>query len=190
MAAHARGGWFSTLLGGTALAVVGFGVGMLAGGLWESPDLVFHYLLGNTEEVARIEQEATVPPDESSLLVSAPTAAQAVERAAAGEPERQAEQPELPAVAARPPSSPETPAPAIQMAVQVGAFAESRAAEKLADGLRRKGYPVYLSPGAGSGDARWRVRVGPLASKEEAGRTAARLKTEEKLPTWVLSEDR
>ena len=74
------------------------------------------------------------------------------------------------------------------MAVQVGAFSESRAAEKLAADLRAKGYPVYLSPGAGSGDARWRVRVGPLASKEEAGRTAARLKVEEKLPTWVLSE--
>ena len=162
MAAHARGGWFSTLLGGMALAVVGFGVGMLAGGLWESPDLVFHYLLGNTEEVARIAQETPAPPDESSLVVSAPTAARAVERAAIGEPERQVEKPGLPAVSARPPSSPETPAPAIRMAVQVGAFAESRAAEKLAAGLRAKGYQVYLSPGAGSAPptSRPRVRAG------------------------------
>ena len=74
--------------------------------------------------------------------------------------------------------------------VQVGAFAEGRAAEDLAATLRGKGYPVYVSAGAGAGSARWRVRVGPLASREAADRTASRLKAEERLPTWVVDESR
>ncbi len=193
------GGWISTLLGGAVLAVAGFGVGMFAGGLWESPDLVLHYLTGDTEEVAQVAQEA---PAESERALGSPLSpapplptTQAVATAATEKPSTQSK---LPTVAARPPLAPAAKAPALthaltsapknRMAVQVGAFSESRAAEKLAAGLRAKGYPVYLSPGADSGDARWRVRVGPLASREEAGRTASRLKANEKLPTWVLSE--
>ena len=61
---------------------------------------------------------------------------------------------------------------------------------KLASSLRSSGLPVYVSPSAAAeGDQRWRVRVGPLATREEADRIAARLKAKEKLPTWVLSED-
>jgi len=185
-------GWFKTLLGGTVLAVAGFGIGMLAGGLWESPDLVFHYLTGGTEEVEGVAQETPAQP-ERSRASSTPTA-QAVAPAPAKKPKRAAKEPALPAVSARPPlaSVAKLPAPSAEnrMAVQVGAFSESRSAEQLATSLRAKGYTVYLSPGAESGDARWRVRVGPLVSREEAGRTAARLKAEEKLPTWVLSEGR
>jgi DedD protein len=100
------------------------------------------------------------------------------------------------AVAAAPPAAPE-PRPELvtpsardeQLAVQVGAFAESGAAERLAEVLRRKGFPVYVTPGTGEAGSRWRVRVGPLGSREEAERTAARLKLDEKLPTWVVDED-
>jgi hypothetical protein len=83
------------------------------------------------------------------------------------------------------------PVPASQggLAIQVGAFAESGSAERLAESLRAQGFSVYLSPGTGAGDARWRVRVGPLASRDEAERVAARLKRDQKLPTWVLAED-
>ena len=182
------GGWISTLLGGAVLAVAGFGVGMAAGGLWESPDLVFHYLMGDTEEVAGVAQEAPAQP-ERALVASVPATQT---QAPAKKPIRAAKEPSLPAVAARPPSAPAVKTPSLplekRIAVQVGAFSESRAAERLAADLRAKGYSVYLSPGAASGDARWRVRVGPLASREEAVRTAARLKEKEKLPTWVLSE--
>jgi len=178
-----RGGWISTLLGAGLLAVAGFGFGMLVGGLWESPDLVFHYLLGNTEEVAPLARETAPPASGRSLSASSPPAAET----AATQPQRRAgKEVDLPAVSARPPAQPATTA---HLAVQVGAFAESRSAEKLAAGLRAKGYPVYLSPGANQGDARWRVRVGPFASEEEARRTAVRLKSEERLPTWVLSEE-
>ena len=74
--------------------------------------------------------------------------------------------------------------------MQVGAFAEGRAAEDLAATLRGKGYQAHVSAGAGAGSARWRVRVGPLASREAADRTASRLKAEERLPTWVVDESR
>ena len=80
-------------------------------------------------------------------------------------------------------------APAGRFAVQVGAFSENRSAERLADTLRRKGFDVYVTPGAQAGESRWRVRVGPMHTREDAERAAARLKTEEKLPTWVLDEN-
>ncbi len=73
--------------------------------------------------------------------------------------------------------------------MQVGAFAESRVAERLAGRLRAKGYPVTVSPSVDSGAARWRVRVGPWESREAAETAATRLKGEETLPTWVLNMD-
>ncbi len=65
----------------------------------------------------------------------------------------------------------------------------SSPAASLADSLRAKGYAVYVVAGTGAGASRWRVRVGPLASREEADGAAARLKREETLPTWVLDEE-
>ncbi len=75
-----------------------------------------------------------------------------------------------------------------RFAVQVGAFADSRSAERLAQSLRDKGMGVYVSPGTQRGDARWRVRVGPIESRAAAGQVATRLKSEEQLPTWVVRE--
>ena len=91
------------------------------------------------------------------------------------------------AAAVAPPSV--AAAPVGNVAVQVGAFGTSQAAERLANSLRSKGFPVYVSPGTKAGDVRWRVRVGPLANRKEAEGTAARLKKVEKLPTWILNED-
>ena len=73
--------------------------------------------------------------------------------------------------------------------MQVGAFAESSTAERLAERLREKGWQVYVSPGARAGESRWRVGVGPHPTREAASRAASRLKAQEKLPTWVLDED-
>ncbi len=156
--------WPLSLVGLLLLALAGFGVGLLAGVAWKEPGLVASYVFGGTEEIAWGQAESA--PDT------------------------------LPAVAAEAPVAPVN-APALapppgkseRMAVQVGAFAESAAAERLARTLRDKGFPVYVSPGTSAGQPRWRVRVGPLASREEAEQAASRLKTVEKLPTWVLSED-
>jgi cell division septation protein DedD len=72
-------------------------------------------------------------------------------------------------------------------AVQVGAFSEKSAAQALAESLRAHGYPVYLSPTEGAPTS-WRVRVGPMGTRPEAEKTARKLETAEKLPTWVLGE--
>lgn len=154
-------------LGLACLAVVGFGLGLIAGAFWEEPRLVASFLVGDTEKVAW-GPERPLPP------VGA--AADGVAEGAA--PGGGASAP----VAGPPPAAP-------RFAVQVGAFADSAAAERLAGSLRGKGFAVYVAPSAGSAASRWRVRVGPLASREEAERAAERLKREETLPTWVLDEE-
>ena len=167
----------ATAAGLLLLIVVGFMVGMGAGMMWEEPGLLLAYLAGETEEVAWSAQtvEGSVP----QVAAPPPRDERPADPQMRRERERAAEE--------------ETRAAAVasvgRLAVQVGAFETSRAAENLADSLRDKGFPVYVSPGAKPTEARWRVRVGPLVTREEAESTAARLKKVEKLPTWILSED-
>jgi len=156
------------------LAVPGFALGLLAGVVWREPELVASHLLGGTREV----------------VFEAPTGAGP--GAAPGPPGDVAAAPP----AGRPFASPRAPLAALEpggiarLAVQVGAFGDAAAAEKLAGRLRRKGFPAFVSPSTGEAEGRWRVRVGPMPSREDADRTAARLKTEERLPTWVVEEGR
>jgi DedD protein len=161
------------------LVVAGFGVGMVAGVVWEDPGLIFAYATGKTEEVAWDDS----PDAASDVVARAPEREQLVD-------------PQLRRNAATPPVEPSqlapppvAAAPAGNVAVQVGAFESSEAAERLAKSLEGKGFPVYVSPGTKAGKARWRVRVGPLATREEAEATAERLKKSQKLPTWILNED-
>jgi cell division protein FtsN len=86
------------------------------------------------------------------------------------------------AEAATPPVS---AAPPGGMAVQVGAFADRRAADQLIAKLESKGFAAYAA--AADGGA-WRVRVGPYKDRPGAEKAAAKLKQDEKLPTWVLEE--
>jgi DedD protein len=61
--------------------------------------------------------------------------------------------------------------------VQLGSFASRPNADNLMHQLKGQGFAVYVLSG-GSGPAlRYRVRVGPLADRESADRTAAKLKT-------------
>jgi len=175
-------GWLYSLLGLALVAIPGFALGLFAGVLWEDPGLILGDLAGDSEEVAwgpQPEADATAEPaPDGGEAATAP-----------------------PDVAAAPPVVPPTlpmadraAVPAARtggkLSVQVGAFGESRAAEQLAQTLRRSGLPVYVSPSAAAaGEQRWRVRVGPVATREEADRIASRLKSKEKLPTWVLTED-
>ena len=55
--------------------------------------------------------------------------------------------------------------PAPRISVQVGAFADSSAAEGLAEKLRTKGYPAYLSPGTAAGAT---MRPAPDAATDRA----------------------
>jgi cell division septation protein DedD len=193
-------GWLRVIFGLAFLAVAGFAVGMVAGVAWQDPGLAFAYLTGESEEVAW-----SVPGDAPATAVAAPPASADPPVDPQLRRERETAAPAAVAAApasADPPADPrlrrelETAAPAAvaavpagRLAIQVGAFATSRAAEDLAKSLRAKGYAVSVSPGAAEAESRWRVRVGPLATRAEAEATAARLKKLEKLPTWILSED-
>lgn len=61
--------------------------------------------------------------------------------------------------------------------VQLGSFASRANADNLARQLRGQGFSVYVAPGGSGSAVRYRVRVGPLANRESAERTAAKLKT-------------
>ena len=70
--------------------------------------------------------------------------------------------------------SPQSPAEATStFAIQVGAFAEKKNAERLAQKLRQMGYRPNLVPNKGS---LWHVQIGPLANLQEAEITLALLK--------------
>jgi DedD protein len=62
-------------------------------------------------------------------------------------------------------------------AVQLGSFASRANAENLSHQLKGQGFPVYVLPGGSGTSVRYRVRVGPLADRGSAERTAAKLKS-------------
>jgi cell division septation protein DedD len=176
----------SVLLGGVGLLLVaapGFALGLFAGVAWEEPWLLVRHLFGGSSEVAW-----RAPQERGESVAEAPGAAEALPEVAAPPPRAPAPRVDPNVTRMRPDVLSPGASPA-RFAVQVGAFAESATAERLAEELRGKGFDVYISPGAKAGEARWRVRVGPLSSREDAENAAARLKAEEKLPTWVLDED-
>ena len=185
------GGVLFSLLKLALVAIPGFAIGLFVGVMWEDPSLILGDLAGDSQEVAWGPQPA--PGVDGAAGEGAASRGRAGRCGCA----RRGQQPRRRGRAAAHPSLPSATKAAVAVArtggklsVQVGAFAESGAAEQLAASLRSSGLPVYVSPSAAAeGDKRWRVRVGPLATREEADRIAARLKTKEKLPTWVLTED-
>lgn len=84
--------------------------------------------------------------------------------------------------AARPAPEPAGPTPvpesgsaAGDWAVQVGSFSDKDNAERLSGQLRSQGFSVFVSRVATGGKTMHRVRVGPVAGKEEAQALADRL---------------
>jgi cell division septation protein DedD len=195
-------GWLATLAGAAVLVAVGFGVGLVAGTAYEEPELVAQHLAGQTTDVAlgpvggglaeggRLDGDvAAAPPADAPLA----------------EPEAVLEAPPTPlgagaldetreeALAAKPAAAPlAAQKPVVKPAaggagfsIQVGAFANESTAKQLAGELGKRGYQTYVtSEGAG---ARFKVRVGPIASRSEAEQISERLKTEHRLPTWILA---
>jgi DedD protein len=199
MARHepAGGSWFGAVLALSVLAVAAFFVGALFALAWKEPGLLFAWLRGDTTEIAwstaSDELEPVEPGDLPEVAAAAPAEA-APEATPAPDPVAA-----KPAVGAAKSPAPEPAAPKPEprsvaaasgphIAVQVGAFAEREAAERLRGRLREAGFPAYLAASADK-DEHWRVRVGPYASRPEAERIAARLQQGQRLPTWVLDED-
>jgi cell division septation protein DedD len=164
-----RLGWLRLAAKGVVWGTLGFAVGGLAGVAVEEPRLVLAFLSGETESVdlAGLEGEPAPPP----VRVAAPTPL------GAREPAPAAPSPALPAVSA--------PARGPRFVIQVGAFAERHVADRLRARLADAGFPAFVETGEASPGSSWRVRVGPIAGQDEAQRLASRLKTEQRLPTWV-----
>jgi len=190
-----RHGWPSVIAVVSVVVAVGFAIGVIAGITWEEPGLVVGYLSGQTEGVEwRVgggdpEADVLTPdgalPESPSVAAPPPLGLHRAPAAAASERENAPARAEADSARKVAPTAAQSPA---GFAVQVGAFSEKSAAKALADSLRSRGYAVYLSPTEGA-PASWRVRVGPMNTRPEAEKTARRLETTEKLPTWVLSED-
>jgi DedD protein len=88
-----------------------------------------------------------------------------------------------PAAAPAAPAAVETSAPSpisaahASWAVQLGSFASRANADNLLRQLKAQGLTVYLSSGGSGQGLRYRVRIGPLADRDTAERTAAKLKS-------------
>jgi cell division septation protein DedD len=190
-------GWLATAGGALLLIALGFGVGIVAGTAYQEPELVADHLAGRTTEVVLDEEALPGAPDVAAAApVSDPDEGAS---AALGEgvlddaPEAElAPSVSLPSqvrAAAAPrvaPVAATVPAAAGGFSIQVGAFTSEGAARQLAGELGKHGYRTYLID-EGDG-ARWKVRVGPLRTKGEAEAVSARLKTEQRLPTWIRAD--
>jgi cell division septation protein DedD len=93
--------------------------------------------------------------------------------------------PEMPVRAATAPPAPHPSDPrrSVNEGVMIQVFAsrDKAAAESIRKRLRTRGYTALLVPDGGS----WKVRVGPYADREEAERSAAVLRQQENLKTWI-----
>jgi cell division septation protein DedD len=183
-----RAGWLATLAGVLLLVAVGFGVGLVAGTAYEEPELVAEHLAGRTVEVALgpvaedvaqapADDVAAAPPPPAPGVVEplpTPLGAGALDESREGRLPRPA-----PSAAAR------AAAPGSPFAIQVGAFATEATAQQLARELGKRGFSSYVAS-EGSG-ARFKVRVGPITSRGEAEQLSGRLKSEHRLPTWIMA---
>ncbi len=187
---HEGRGWILSSFGALLLIIGGFAFGLISGALWEERDLVAGYVLGQSEEVVLAETplEPEDVPEESPFGIGGsekeePRAAKQAEPAqkVASAPVKKASPPPVSA-----------PPPMGGFEIQVGAFSNEDPAESLAKELKSKGYPVNIAHQAAEGrkEPRWRVRVGPVKTRADAEKLSVRLKKEQKLPTWILSEEK
>ncbi len=201
-------GWFAALLGAGILVLAGFAVGVVVGAVREEPAMLLQYVTGRTADLPAprpgVDAVAPVPvraapaepaaPEEEEPFADAPPPVEAAAPAAiapsqAADGEAPPSRPAPPVVATGPREvAAVAPSAGLRFAVQVGAFSQSSEAERLEAQLKRKGLPVYVQPSTGDRDSRWRVRVGPLPTRAEADRVAARLKSQDKLPVWILED--
>ena len=208
-------GWLATALGALLLVAVGFGVGLVAGTAYQEPELVAEHLAGHTIEVPLAQPApAPVPEPDPDVAAPPPPAVPAAEPPAADMAERAEDplptplgaggldKPRTARVAPAAPSLvPSAHAPASApparagakaaakgtgFAIQVGAFATESTAQQLASELERRGFRSYVTE-VGTG-ARFKVRVGPIGSRSEAEQLSGRLKSQHRLPTWILAE--
>ena len=134
--------------------------------------------LSTSKPAANPDTEAAVAPP-ASAAVAAPVAHEVGSTPASASAAAPAPPNSNPSV--RPPaveSAPRSPISAAHVwSVQLGSFASRANADNLTRQLKGQGFSVFVAPGGSGSNVRYRVRVGPLADRESAERTAAKLKT-------------
>jgi len=131
---------------------------------------------------------ATEQPQTEVDRASANAAAEERKPAQSGESARPtAEQPqksEPPRAAAPEPRSEPAPASASTSshagsgwAVQLGSFSNQSTAQRMVQDLRARGHEAFVMPVKSGSNTLYRVRIGPLASREEAAAALQRVKT-------------
>jgi cell division septation protein DedD len=208
-------GWLATIVGALLLVAAGFGIGLVAGTAYEEPELVAEHLAGRTTEVALggeaapaavaaapADDVAAAPPPVPALsepegnedplptplgagALDAPRDAVLARAGASAAPAAVVKPAPAAAKSAPAAAKPVAAAPGGGFAIQVGAFATESTAAQLASELKRRGFPGYVAE-EGTG-ARFKVRVGPLASRSEAEQVSKRLESQHRLPTWILA---
>lgn len=198
-ASQAGLGWLATVGGAGILLALGFGVGLVAGSALEEPDLVAKHLAGEATELPLPQQAPAAPARPAAGPEPAPAAPPEQARSDfdtgdSGEAPEAAPAPK-PAPATKPPaaSAPRAHAPEVAarpsgFAIQVGAFADRKAADELVSSLKGERLRAYVVGGAPGQAGPFRVRVGPYPTREEASGEAARLHARRRLPTWVIAE--
>ena len=192
-------GWLATVAGALLLVAVGFGVGLVAGSAYEEPELVAEHLAGHTVEVALGGPAENAEPGPAEDVAAAPPPVESLDLPEASGGDDPLPTPlgagalDEPRVARAAPARPRLAAPPAKraahgagFAIQVGAFATEGTAEQLASELGKRGFPSYVAE-EGTG-ARFKVRVGPIGSRSEAEQLSGRLKSQHRLPTWILAE--
>jgi len=79
--------------------------------------------------------------------------------------------------------------PGAEWTVQVGVFGSAQAAEGVKRQLAQRGFAAQITPvTAADGASRYRVRVGSFGSRDDAVRTADRVRTDPSLSTYVTTK--
>jgi DedD protein len=204
-----------TALGGAALVVLGltFALGLLVGRQWarhtspsvsqESPRkaAATPRRSGLTEAPAErvpdhqekltFYQTLTAPLSAVSASGRAETPHSPAPAARVGvDAGRAAERAEPPRAVAESREPVRAPAPAAaEWTVQVGVFKGAAQAEALKKKLARGGFDAQVTTAtADDGQPRYRVRVGSFRSKDEAARTAERVRADRSLSTFVTAK--
>jgi cell division protein FtsN len=82
----------------------------------------------------------------------------------------------------------ERPAASADWAVQVGVFKSSQQAERVRKKLTDGGFPARVTPVSGGDGQTWyKVRVGGFKTRDEALKTAERVRADRALPTFVTA---
>jgi len=96
-----------------------------------------------------------------------------------------------PAPAATPARTPRAPEPAAasvpkgSVVIQVFSSADKAQADRIRSQLAGGGYKAFLSPVEKAGHTMYRVRIGPFSSRDDAQKTAEKVRKGYKLDTWV-----